>query len=138
MVKFLITNNMSSSISHLEFLFLGSLKDTLLVDGPHCHFDKYRITSVVPGDFDGDALMDILVTMSEDSDSWFGDKSSKHKLKVFINWGGSDHINCSDVHEKPVLETIGEPIALDYNRDMIIDLFGLDAEGLSSTGTQSR
>lgn len=110
----------------------------MLVEGPSCHFDKYRITSVVPGDFDGDALMDVMVTMSEDVDHWFGDTSSNHKLKVFINWGGSDYLNCSNVHEEPVLETIGEPIALDFNRDMIIDLFGLDAQGLSSSGRESR
>lgn len=111
----------------------------MLRKGPFCHFDKHRITSVVPGDFDGDALMDILVTMSEDSDSWFGgDSSSRHKLKVFINWGGSDDINCSNVHENPVLETIGEPTALDYNRDMIVDLFGINAQGVTKAGEEAR
>lgn len=126
-----------------KFLFLGSLTEPLLRPGPSCFFDRYLITSVVPGDFDGDALMDVLITMVEESSSWYGgDTTNHHKLKVFINWGGSDYLNCSNVHEKPVLETIGEPMALDYNRDMIIDLFGLDAasetSSASSEARQSR
>uniref|UniRef100_T1GPQ4 T-cell immunomodulatory protein TIP C2 domain-containing protein n=1 Tax=Megaselia scalaris TaxID=36166 RepID=T1GPQ4_MEGSC len=122
---FMITNNSQT----LQVLF-ASLTEPLLREGPKCHFDRHKITSVVPGDFDGDALMDVMVTLSEHSDS--------DKLKVFVNWGGSDYINCSNVHEKPLLETIGEPMALDYDRNMIIDLFGLNADGIDNYSSESR
>lgn len=49
-------------------------------------------------------------------------------LAIHINWGGSDYLNCTDGKE-PLIEMIGEPVALDYNRDMIIDLFGMAKDG---------
>lgn len=107
---FLISKNYRT----LEIL-LGADTEPLLRPGPNCSF-KNEIVSIVPGDFDGDALMDVLVTLKS---------SEENILNVFINWGGIDHLNCSN-DASPLFKTWGEPMAIDFNRDMIIDLFGLD------------
>lgn len=83
-----------------------------------CHYPNFHITSVVPGDFDGDAFMDVMFTI----------KLEGEKVGVFINWGGSDNLNCSSNDSLPI-EMLGEPLALDYNDDMIIDLFGMNING---------
>ncbi|XP_065155827.1 T-cell immunomodulatory protein [Atheta coriaria] len=80
-----------------------------------CSYED-TITSVVPGDFDGDAFMDVLVTTLN---------SESGKTLVYINFGGANHLNCTSEH---TLELQGQPLAIDYNQDMIIDLFGLDFE----------
>lgn len=80
-----------------------------------CDFDL-PVTSIVPGDFDGDALMDVLVTLEEGTD----------KNLVLILWGSaSESLNCSD--KKILFNVSGQPLAMDYNQDMIIDLFGLNS-----------
>jgi integrin alpha FG-GAP repeat containing protein 1 len=70
---------------------------------------------VVPGDFDGDAFMDVMFTVQLDHE----------KVGIFINYGQSDHMNCTS-DTKPIIVTYKEPLAFDYNSDMVIDLFGLD------------
>lgn len=101
----------------LEVL-LGSDTEPLLRSDNNirCTYTKLEVTSVVPGDFDGDAFMDVLITAKI---------PGTNKLGVYINWGGSDYLNCTQETE-PILVVTGEPVALDYNKDMIIDLFGLD------------
>lgn len=83
-----------------------------------CTFKRLNVTSIVPGDFDGDAFMDLLITSKPEP--------SSDILEVYINWGSSDILNCTDEMAEPLLRMIGEPVALDYNSDMIIDLFGLN------------
>lgn len=114
---FIIRDQMST----LEILY-GAYTEPLLRHGPYCTYDDHEITSVVPGDFDGDALMDVLVTLRPK------ENGAENIYNVHVNWGGPDGINCSDV-KNPILRTKGEPLALDFNRDMIIDLFGLDENG---------
>ena len=82
-----------------------------------CDFRSLTITSVIPGDFDGDAFMDLLITTKR--------HDSDNILDVFVNWGSSDHLNCTE-ETQPLFKMYGEPLALDYNKDMIIDLFGLN------------
>ncbi len=49
---------------------------------------------------------------------------------VYINWGGSNYINCTtSTRANPIIKLKGEPIALDFKDDMVIDLFGTDTEG---------
>lgn len=107
----------------LEIL-LASDVEPLLRRSPstRCDFKRLNITSIVPGDFDGDAYMDALIT-SKPHDA------NDSRLEVYILWGGSDTLNCTDETAEPLITVIGEPVALDYNRDMIIDLFGLDSNG---------
>lgn len=101
--------------------FSGAETEPFLRNGPYCSYDDYQITSVVPGDFDGDALMDVMVTVKPTG-------SRLEVYNVFVHWGGPEGLNCTKETEVPLLQTFGEPLALDFNRDMIIDLYGLSAE----------
>lgn len=83
--------------------------------GYSCVFDR-PVTSVVPGDFDGDVYMDIMVTTLS---------QTPNSTDVYILWGGGSErlLNCTDAKNK-IIQMIGQPLAIDYNQDMIIDLFG--------------
>lgn len=89
-----------------------------------CHYPDLKITSVVPGDFDGDAFMDVMFTVKINDENHVG---------VFINYGESDpstsQINCTKNNTKPLITMLGEPLAVDYNDDMIIDLLGSNLDG---------
>lgn len=106
-------------------VLLGSNEDEPLLKSNDlkCSFKEHPITSVVPGDFNGDALMDVLVTVEK-----------KGRSQVYVLWGGrgSDGrrvLNCSHHH---LLELIGQPLALDYDNDFILDLYGVDVENRRS------
>ncbi|XP_043594847.1 T-cell immunomodulatory protein [Bombus pyrosoma] len=74
----------------------------------------HLIVGVVPGDFDGDVFMDVLViTYNKEKKLSYG----------YVLWGGKGRLNCTN---EPLIKMTGQPLALDYNGDMIIDLFGLD------------
>lgn len=116
---FVIINN-SKSFD----ILLGSDVEPLLRHSPRnkCDFKNFEIKSIVPGDFDGDAYMDVLLITKPIGTA----KNDDEKLlNVYINWGGSDYVNCTKESDEPILQVYGEPIALDYNNDMIIDLFGM-------------
>lgn len=100
-------------------ILLASDQEPLLRRSPNtiCTFKRLNITSIVPGDFDGDAFMDLLITSKS---------NTSDLLEVYINWGASDILNCTDETVEPLIRMYGEPVALDYNSDMIIDLFGLN------------
>ena len=86
--------------------------------GLSCMFSSRHITSIVPGNFDGDAHLDILVTTLDQKD----------KLTyIFILWGGLNSLNCSNTTEVYIMKN--QPVVLDYNHDMIVDLFGEDKTG---------
>lgn len=93
-----------------------------------CSFLDHKITSIVPGDFDGDALMDVLVTTVKKARN-DDDNFERSISYVYVLWGGvregSSYLNCS-IESKPLIEMLGQPLAIDYNQDMIIDLFGQD------------
>ncbi|XP_034243244.1 T-cell immunomodulatory protein [Thrips palmi] len=104
-------------------IMLASNEDPLLRPNKtlQCKFPKSKVTSVVPGDFDGDALMDLLVTA-------YPLGSSAAETRVYILWGGMHSLKCVD-EEKFLFKMRGEPLAMDYDGDMIIDLFGADEVG---------
>jgi integrin alpha FG-GAP repeat containing protein 1 len=87
--------------------------------GLSCTFADRTITSVVPGNFDGDARLDVMVTVLVPGPDNLTD--------IFILWGGLNYLNCSNVTE--VFRMKGQPLMLDYNHDMIVDLFGEDSSG---------
>ncbi|XP_033342841.2 T-cell immunomodulatory protein [Megalopta genalis] len=98
-------------------IFLAAEQEPLLKPSSDlsCTFTR-RVVSVVPGDFDGDVFMDVLVITF--------DKSTKLSF-VYVLWGGNGKLNCTDEKE-PLVKMIGQPLAMDYNGDMIIDLFGIN------------
>ncbi|XP_075237888.1 T-cell immunomodulatory protein isoform X2 [Lycorma delicatula] len=105
-------------------ILLGDDTEPLLrqSDGLKCTFNNsQKITSVVPGDFNGDAFMDILVTVRDKTDD------QDHSINsVFILWGNGSKVNCSV--SQPLFKMIGQPLAVDWNQDMIVDLFGLNLD----------
>ncbi|EDV52125.1 T-cell immunomodulatory protein [Drosophila erecta] len=101
----------------LQILF-GHYTEPLLKLGPYCQYGDKTIVSVIPGDFDGDALMDVLVNLKG---------MGNETYEVHINWGNTTELKCS---KESLFTSKGEVMALDFNRDMIIDLYGLDAAGV--------
>lgn len=39
---------------------------------------------------------------------------------MYILWGGATHLNCTTNEDNPVIQMIGQPLAMDYNQDMIV------------------
>ncbi|XP_037547178.1 T-cell immunomodulatory protein [Nematolebias whitei] len=78
------------------------------------------ITSVVPGDYDGDSQMDVLLTATIKS----------HQTTVIIFWGDNQTLDTgvSLLLNKTLID---EPLVMDFNGDMIPDIFG--AVSLTST-----
>ncbi|XP_014894065.1 T-cell immunomodulatory protein [Poecilia latipinna] len=74
---------------------------------------REKITSVVPGDYDGDSQMDVLLTTQNIS----------LKTSVFIFWGNNHTIETSKRHTMNLTLT-DQPLVMDFNGDMIPDVFG--------------
>ncbi|CAN9506882.1 unnamed protein product [Ophioblennius macclurei] len=72
------------------------------------------ITSVVPGDYDGDSQMDVLLTSG----------SGSNKVEVFIFWGNNQTLDMSGMIRLNKTFT-DQPLVMDFNGDMIPDIFGV-------------
>ncbi|XP_066247870.1 T-cell immunomodulatory protein [Euwallacea similis] len=121
---FVILNNSKTLeilLAHEEEPLLRPAKNRL-----KCTFSNSLITSVVPGDFDGDAMMDVMVTTTFKRTE--EDTEDISLTNVYIMWGGADQLNCTTDEDKPLIQMIGQPLAMDYDQNMIIDLFGQDKE----------
>ncbi|XP_054466529.1 T-cell immunomodulatory protein [Anoplopoma fimbria] len=72
-------------------------------------------TSVVPGDYDGDSQMDVLLTT----------QSQNSKMTtVFIFWGNNQTLDVSGWLKLNKTFT-DQPLVMDFNGDMIPDIFGV-------------
>ncbi|XP_077165665.1 T-cell immunomodulatory protein [Paroedura picta] len=81
---------------------------------------KSVITSVVPGDYNGDSQMDVLLTTRPPN-------QTKADLSVFIFWGNNQSLNVS--HNFALKKTFhDEPLIMDFNGDLIPDVFGVPTE----------
>ena len=101
-------------------IFLAAEQEPLLRPSSDlsCTF-RHMVVGVVPGDFDGDVFMDVLVIAFD----------KKEQLSYgYVLWGGNGKLNCTS-EDPPLIKMTGQPLALDHNGDMIIDLFGLDEQG---------
>ncbi|KAM8985603.1 T-cell immunomodulatory protein [Ara ararauna] len=78
------------------------------------------ITSVVPGDYDGDSQMDVLLTTRAQN-------HGRDELSVFIFWG---HNQTLDLNHKTMLNKTfhDEPLVMDFNGDLIPDIFGVTSD----------
>lgn len=77
------------------------------------------ITSVVPGDYDGDSQMDVLLTTST---------KEGVDTTVFIFWGKNQTLELSG--RLQLNKTfIDQPLIMDFNGDMIPDIFGVLKDG---------
>ncbi|XP_050970097.1 T-cell immunomodulatory protein [Labeo rohita] len=99
-------------------IFLADLKAPYFKPKVHLTKDAFpsdfRITSVVPGDYDGDSQMDVLVT---------GYVKDIIQTRVFVFWG---HNQTLDQSEKVGLNSTfsDQPLVMDFNGDMVPDIFG--------------
>ncbi|XP_028297463.1 T-cell immunomodulatory protein [Gouania willdenowi] len=71
------------------------------------------ITSVVPGDYDGDSQMDVLLTAL----------SNQKLVSIFIFWGDNQTLDTSAGLRLNDTFT-DQPLVMDFNGDMIPDIFG--------------
>jgi integrin alpha FG-GAP repeat containing protein 1 len=124
----------------IEIMF-GSNVEPFLKPGTQtkCKFNKHQITSVVPGDFNGDALMDLLVTVKNITASgafsnWFKGNQQNNDLDVHILWGGLNVLACPN-EDKPLFTIVDQPLVINYDTNMIVDLFGVKK---MSNGTTQR
>uniref|UniRef100_A0A672QAH4 Integrin alpha FG-GAP repeat containing 1 n=1 Tax=Sinocyclocheilus grahami TaxID=75366 RepID=A0A672QAH4_SINGR len=99
-------------------IFLADLKAPYFK--PKVHLTKeafpsdFNITSVVPGDYDGDSQMDVLLT---------GYTKDISETVVFIFWGHNQTLDQS--HRVDLNRTFNDqPLVMDFNGDMIPDIFG--------------
>ncbi|XP_019935831.2 T-cell immunomodulatory protein [Paralichthys olivaceus] len=72
------------------------------------------ITSVVPGDYDGDSQMDVLLTAQT---------NSKGATSVFIFWGNNQTLDMDWLRLNKTFTD--QPLVMDFNGDMIPDIFGV-------------
>ncbi|CAL8243195.1 unnamed protein product [Lota lota] len=75
------------------------------------------ITSVVPGDYDGDSQMDVLLTTSPNLGM---------DTTVFIFWGNNQTLEPGGRLNKTFID---QPLVMDFNGDMIPDIFGVIKDG---------
>nr|CAG4638341.1 EOG090X03KG [Cyclestheria hislopi] len=113
---FVLTNNFKA----FEVLLASEKPPYLQKSHLSYYFESNYIVSIVPGDFDGDASMDVLVVTSQ-----FMGQDSPYKL--YICWGSLERIECPS-SEKELLTVLDQPLVLDYNSDMISDIFGLGTD----------
>uniref|UniRef100_A0A9L0SP92 Integrin alpha FG-GAP repeat containing 1 n=1 Tax=Equus caballus TaxID=9796 RepID=A0A9L0SP92_HORSE len=78
------------------------------------------ITSVVPGDYDGDSQMDVLLT-------YFPKNIANNELGAVIFWGQNQTL---DPNNMTLLNRTfqDEPLIMDFNGDLIPDVFGITNE----------
>ncbi|GLD69236.1 T-cell immunomodulatory protein, partial [Lates japonicus] len=73
------------------------------------------VTSVVPGDYDGDSQMDVLVTTQIKPEA---------PTSVFIFWGNNQTLDIGG-WLKLNKNFTDQPLVMDFNGDMIPDIFGM-------------
>jgi len=76
----------------------------------------YKIISIIPSDFDGDALMDVAIVMKLNEDT------TDPQYKILIFKGTKSDIEKDKALFKTTTNVISQPMLLDYNGDMISDL----------------
>nr|XP_020031113.1 T-cell immunomodulatory protein-like [Castor canadensis] len=78
------------------------------------------ITSVVPGDYDGDSQMDVLLT-------YFPQNHANNELGAVIFWGQNQTL---DPNNMTILNRTfqDQPLVMDFNGDLIPDIFGITNE----------
>lgn len=79
--------------------------------------DDDLITSVVPGDYNGDSQMDVLLTTVPKG-------RTGTPLSAVIYWGQNQTLNVN--HKTPLNKSyVDEPLIMDFNGDLIPDIFGV-------------
>ncbi|XP_044283623.1 T-cell immunomodulatory protein isoform X2 [Varanus komodoensis] len=97
-------------------IFLADQKEPYFKPKVKIQLANVVITSVVPGDYDGDSQMDVLLTTRPQ-------KQPSADLSVLIFWGNNQTL---DANRKFVLNKTfhDEPLIMDFNADLVPDIFG--------------
>lgn len=93
-------------------VFTGSEFGQQFQSHVNCSLDSV-ITSVVPGDFNGDSIMDVLITLMTEQDSF------EHDVRIL--WGSDGYIDCKS---NSLFRIVNQPLVVDFNGDMIPDIIG--------------
>uniref|UniRef100_A0A8D0BC92 Integrin alpha FG-GAP repeat containing 1 n=1 Tax=Salvator merianae TaxID=96440 RepID=A0A8D0BC92_SALMN len=98
-------------------IFLADQKEPYFKPKVKLPLKNVVITSVVPGDYNGDSQMDVLLTTRPQ-------KQTNVDLSVLIFWGNNQTL---DVNNPFVLNKMfhDEPLIMDFNGDLIPDIFGV-------------
>lgn len=109
-------------------------------DSIQCSFMNETITGIIPADFNGDALMDVMIITQSLHQSHHHLLHHHHQprvlQKLWIFRGNKTTLDCDrtvpiDSQHKPLVENIfGHPLLLDYNGDMVTD-FLVETENCS-------
>ncbi|KAG8194999.1 hypothetical protein JTE90_008172 [Oedothorax gibbosus] len=91
-------------------LLKGSENRPYFQETQNCSFGSL-ITSVVPGDYNGDSIVDVLITL-------VGDEGESD---VKILWGINGTLDCKSIN---LLSLRTQPFVVDFNGDMIPDIIG--------------
>uniref|UniRef100_A0A673ZKC4 Integrin alpha FG-GAP repeat containing 1 n=1 Tax=Salmo trutta TaxID=8032 RepID=A0A673ZKC4_SALTR len=103
-------------------IFLADLKAPYFK--PKVHITKndlpvnFIITGVVPGDYDGDSQMDVLLTVQLKT-------KATSDTRVFVFWGNNQTLDEQVDLNKTFVD---QPLIMDFNGDMIPDIFGVSAD----------
>lgn len=90
-------------------------------EGPSCTYKTLSIVSVVPGDFDGNGAMDVMIVS-------LGGVTKSYD--IYFLWGSLRNMTLEcGFEDSPLLKLSGQPLVMDMNGDMIPDLFGEDENG---------
>ncbi|XP_041078170.1 T-cell immunomodulatory protein isoform X1 [Polyodon spathula] len=96
-------------------IFLADLKAPYFKPKVKLSLKDVIISSVVPGDYDGDSQMDVLLTTKTNS--------VNQETSVVIFWGNNQSLD--ENHRTKLNKTFqDEPLIMDFNGDMIPDVFG--------------
>lgn len=106
-----IEDDISSDDCYVKVLLSYVDPPLLRPNGPKCLCPGGNVKSVVPGDFDGDGALDLMLLSLK----------SGTLYDVYIAWGDLKNLSCPS---EPMLTVNGQPLMMDYNGDMIADLFG--------------
>ncbi|XP_069463160.1 T-cell immunomodulatory protein [Ambystoma mexicanum] len=84
--------------------------------------EPVEITSVVPGDYNGDSQMDVLLTTTPENQP-----KKDVRLSAVIYWGYNQTLN---IDNKTKLNSTfsDEPLIMDFNGDMVADIFYVASE----------
>lgn len=93
---------------------LGDNRQTL-----ECHLAGMTVLSVVPSDFDGDGVMDIVVVVRNNSER-------SDLVGVMLFWGDLTALHCQSAANLTLLQ---QPLALDFDGDMATDLLARTENG---------
>lgn len=82
------------------------------------------IVGLIPGDFRGKALMDLVVITKSN-----GHKGNKDLFNLYLVIGNRSHLSCNTSRwaQSPFATVISQPLAFDYNGDMTVDLMAPDS-----------